>query len=181
VHTNEFGRVALPLMDALFRLARRLTGSGADAEDLVQQTYLKGFRCFGQLDDRSRCRAWMYRILRNLWLEQEGLRRSRPALVLQGGLEDQGEAEALWPAGDLEQELLAAGFSDEVEAALGALPETFRTVVLLADVEGLSYDDVAEVMGWPKGTVRSRLSRGRALLARHLQRSRRADARQGGA
>jgi RNA polymerase sigma-70 factor (ECF subfamily) len=155
--TPDFARLALPHLDGLYRVARRLTARAHEAEDLVQETYLEGFRCFGSLKDPQRCRAWLFRILRNRLFQQRARERARKVAP------DAGEA-----AGDLEREVLEAGYSDEVEGALRALPEEFRTALLLVAVEELSYEEVAEAMECPLGTVRSRVARGRALLGAAL-------------
>ncbi len=157
----DFAQLALPFMGALYRTACRLTARGAEAEDLVQETYLEGFRCYPSLKDPTRCRPWLFRILHNLWSERRARERSR-ALV---------RALVTQTDGDLEREMTESGYSDEVERALAALPDEFRTAVLLVTVEEMTYDEVAEVMGCPIGTVRSRVARGRALLANNLARA----------
>jgi RNA polymerase sigma-70 factor (ECF subfamily) len=157
-------------MDALYRTARRLTRTEADAKDLLQQTYLEACRSVKSLADPDRLRPWMFRILRNLWADEH--KRRRPTLEI-------SEVEPAVATGNLEEEVLREGFGDEVQAALAALPAEFRWAVVLVDVEGLSYDEAAQVMECPKGTVRSRLARAReALLARLAQP--RAMSRQGG-
>jgi RNA polymerase sigma-70 factor, ECF subfamily len=171
VDPAAFGRLALPLMDALYRTARRLTRSEADAQDLLQQTYLEAFRSVRTLADPGRMRAWMFRILRNLWADE----RRRPQAL------DLPESEL--PAaiiGNLEEEVLRAGFDDDVQAALGSLPAEFRWAVVLVDVEGMSYEEAAQIMDCPTGTVRSRLARAREALLARLHDSRPAAARQGG-
>jgi RNA polymerase sigma-70 factor, ECF subfamily len=143
-------------MDALYRTACRLSRGPAEAEDLVQETYLEGFRGYASLREPERCRAWLFRILHNIWSERQARDAARTSAF--PGTDD----------GDLEQEIAERGYSDEVEKALETLPEEFRTAVLLVTVEELSYAEVAEVMGCPIGTVRSRVARGRALLATAL-------------
>jgi RNA polymerase sigma-70 factor, ECF subfamily len=166
----DFCQLALPHMGALYRTATRLTSRPAEAEDLVQETYLEGFRSYASLRDPERCRAWLFRILHNLWTDRRRREGVRAAAHLDG--DAIGTALALPPVRDLEREILQAGYSDEVERALASLPEEFRTALLLVTVEELSYAEVAEVMGCPIGTVRSRLARGRALLATALATSR---------
>jgi RNA polymerase sigma-70 factor (ECF subfamily) len=160
---EDFGRLALPMLDSLYRTARRLSDSEADAEDLVQQTYLEACRSCHRLRSPSSCRAWLFTILRNLWREALARRYKRPMLALV-------DVEPLLAEESLEPAIIARAFSDETEHALRALPEEFRIAVLLADVEGLSYEEIAQVMDCPEGTVRSRLARGRALLATRLGR-----------
>jgi RNA polymerase sigma-70 factor, ECF subfamily len=154
----DFAQLALPFMGALYRTACRLTSRSSEAEDLVQETYLEGFRCYGSLKDPSRCRPWLFRILHNLWSERRTRERNRTLV----------RSLATRVEGNLEQEMIESGYCDEVERALAALPDEFRTAVLLVTVEEMSYDEVAEVMGCPIGTVRSRVARGRALLAANL-------------
>ena len=149
-------------MGALYRTACRLTARAAEAEDLVQETYLEGFRAYAGLRDLDRCRAWLFRILHNLWSERR-TRESARALAAKLDAKAAGAG-----AGNLEDELTGTGYSDEVAVALASLPEEFRTAVLLVTVEELSYGEVAEVMDCPIGTVRSRVARGRALLAAAL-------------
>jgi RNA polymerase sigma-70 factor (ECF subfamily) len=174
---DGFGRLALPSLDALYRTARRLTGSDSDAEDLVQQTFLEGFRSVHRLESPARCRAWLFGILRNLWRKGRLRARQRPTLAL---VDIDADDEILRTTGDPEQDLVRRTFSDEMERALGALPDDFRMAVLLFDVEGLSYAEVAMAMDCKEGTVRSRLARGRGLLAAQLARIERNRATNGG-
>ncbi len=153
----DFCQLALPHMGALYRTAVRMGGGPAEAEDLVQETYLEGFRCYGSLRDPERCRPWLFRILHNLWSERRARERARTGL----GTDDEAGR-------NLEREIVDSGYSEEMEAALKDLPEDFRTALLLVTVEEMSYAEVAEVMGCPIGTVRSRVARGRALLATAL-------------
>ena len=155
-------------MDALYRTACRLSRGLAEAEDLVQETYLEGFRSYPSLREPERCRPWLFRILHNLWSERRSREAARAAVWQSAGGADDGVAGRGSAHGDLEQEIAEVGYTDEVERALTTLPEDFRTAVLLVTVEEMSYAEVAEVMGCPIGTVRSRVARGRALLAAAL-------------
>jgi RNA polymerase sigma-70 factor, ECF subfamily len=148
-------------MGALYRTACRLVARAAEAEDLVQETYLEGFRSYPSLRDPERSRAWLFRILHNLWSE----RRARDGARALAAKLDPTANEL---RGNLEQELTDTGYSDEVAVALASLPEEFKTAVLLVTVEEMSYAEVAEVMSCPIGTVRSRVARGRSLLAAAL-------------
>jgi RNA polymerase sigma-70 factor (ECF subfamily) len=156
---SAFGRLALPLMDALYGTARRLTRSDADAKDLLQQTYLEAFRSWRTLSEADRIRPWIFRILRNVWADETRRCAGRPTLEL---------LDRAAPVGNLEEEVLRAGFCDEVSDALAALPADFRWAVVLVDIEGLSYDEAAMAMDCPKGTVRSRLFRAREALIGRL-------------
>ncbi len=150
---------------ALHRLARLLVRSAADAEDLVQETYARAFRGAAGFHPGTNLRAWLFRILRNAFLD--GRRReARMPLVADGeaALAEQPEGDgAGWLRGDAELERLRRVVGEELEAAVRALPEDARTVVLL-DAEGLSEAEIAEVMGCAQGTVKSRLFRARARL-----------------
>jgi len=145
-------------MGALYRTAARMTTRVAEAEDLVQETYLEGLRSFASLRDPGRCKAWLFRILHNLWSDRVAREQARR---LARGFE-------MRPPGDLEKEVLEGSYSDEVERELRGLPAEFRTALLLVTVEEMSYAEVAEVMACPIGTVRSRVARARAMLATAL-------------
>jgi len=157
-----FEAEALPHIDVLFRTAVRLTADRAEAEDLVQETFAQAWLSFRSYEPGTNCRAWLFKILMN---KLEHQRRRRYALLKRTAETD---AELLArtvayvpPVG---QELR----DEEVLAALGRLPASFREVVLLADVEEFSYREIAEILGVPAGTVMSRLSRGRKLLREML-------------
>ena len=163
---GEFEVVALVHLDALYRSALRLTHNRAEAEDLVQETCLRAFRSFHRFNPGTNCRAWLFTILRNAFLNQ--VRRGAHE-VLEGdtaGWESAVES-ATGPAaaeGHPEEELFQTILHGDVDRAIKALQLAFREVVVLADLEGLSYKEVAQVVGCPIGTVMSRLSRGRHLL-----------------
>jgi RNA polymerase sigma-70 factor, ECF subfamily len=157
-------------LDALHRLARSLTRSAADAEDLVQETYVRAFRGAAGFTRGSNLRAWLFRILRNAFLDlrrREGRAPPGPAAGDEAeGRPDPTAAEG-WLRGDAELERLRRVVGEEIEAALRTLSEDGRTVVLL-DLEGLDEAEIAEVMGCAPGTVKSRLSRARAVLRERL-------------
>ncbi len=158
-------------LDALHRLAHHLTSSAADAEDLVQETYARAFRGAARFEPGTDLRAWLFRILRNTFLD--GRRREeRSPLDLDAELAAATESlgggrEDGWLRGDAELERLRRVVGEEIEAALRTLSEDARTAVLL-DLEGLSEAEMAEVMGCPPGTVKSRLSRARLALRERL-------------
>lgn len=167
---SEFEDVALAHLDLLHRAALRLTRNRAEAEDLVQETWLRALRHFDQFDPGSNCRAWLLTILRNAFLNHV---RREGREILEGDL----VADGLGPA-RLEEVSVASSSPEEdffqtvlhgdVERALKSLPLPFRFVVTLADLEGLTYKEIAQVLGCPLGTVMSRLSRARHLLRKEL-------------
>ena len=166
---REFEQVALVHMDALFRSALRLTQNRAEAEDIVQDTWLRAFRSFHRFDPGTNCRAWLFTILRNAFLT----RRRRASHEVVG---DSTTSEETWgsvtdtdaPIRHPEDALLRSVVHGDVDRALKALPLAHREVVILADLEGLSYKEIAQVVDCPIGTVMSRLSRGRAQLRQRL-------------
>jgi RNA polymerase sigma-70 factor (ECF subfamily) len=162
--------VALVHLDALYHVALRLTRNRAEAEDVVQEAFLRAFRSFDRFNPGTNCRAWLFTILRNVFLNRV---RSQGREVLEaevGGL-DQVEVTTDTQVGrNPEEQFLQTMLHGDVDRALATLPLAFREAVLLVDIEGLTYREVAEVLDCPIGTVMSRLSRGRALLRRALGR-----------
>lgn len=163
---TTFLSLARPHFDALFRFARRLTRSHADAEDLAQTALLKAFEYRETLRDEGRIKPWLLRTARNLHLNR--IRDERPHLVLLDGSRP-GEGTAAEPQGNLEEELHERALPDELALALASLPEDQSSALWLREVEGLSYEEIAEVQQCPIGTVRSRLARARGALLEHLQ------------
>lgn len=170
-----FAELALPHMASLYNAALRMTRNPADAEDLVQETYLRAFRGFGGFEEGTNIKAWLYRILTNTYINSYRARKRRPdessdiddveALYLYRRL---GGLEGATAGRSAEEEVLDRFTEAEVKEALESLPEQFRIVVLLADVEGFSYKEIAEILGIPIGTVMSRLHRGRRGLQKRL-------------
>ena len=156
-------------LDALYRVALRLTHNRAEAEDVVQDAFLRAFRGFHRFDPGTNCRAWLFTILRNVFLNRV---RGQGREILEadiGGL-DQVEAADAHADQNPEEQFLNTMLHGDIDHALTTLPLAYREAVVLVDIEGLSYREVAEVVGCPVGTVMSRLSRGRALLRRALGR-----------
>lgn len=168
---QRFERDALPMLDQLYRAARRYTGNAADAEDLVQETMAKAYSAFHRFEDGTNIRAWLLRILTNTWINSYRKTQCRPGEVLSDGITDaQLAAQAGHSSAGLQSAELAALESlgdDEVRQALAQLREDQRLVVYYADVEELRYKDIALILDIPEGTVMSRLHRGRRAL-RHL-------------
>ncbi len=164
------GRDALAYADALYSLARYLTGNPADAEDLVQETYVHALRAAGQFMPGTNLKAWLFRILRNTFISLYRHQRLNPTV---GGLDTvdpvaQGPALEHLLLDDVEMDRLRKIVGDEIEQALMTLSEEARTVILL-DLEGLTEVEVAEVVGCAVGTVKSRLARARAALRLKLK------------
>jgi RNA polymerase sigma-70 factor (ECF subfamily) len=165
---ERFQRDAVPLVGQLFTGALRLTRNRADAEDLVQETMLRAYIGFGSFRPDSNLKAWLYRILHNTWINAYRKQQRRPAQVWMDNLTDRHAARyaATAPNGlrSAEVEVLEALPDTEIQAALLSLPEVFRMSIYYADVEGFSYAEIADIMGTSKGTVTSRLHRGRTRL-----------------
>jgi len=169
---ERFERDVLPLLPSLYGAALRMTRNPADAEDLVQDTYLRAFRGFSGFQEGTNLKAWLYRILTNSFINTYRKKQREPQTV--EGPDDIDE----WylfdrlggrnVEGSAEEEVLDRIPDSEVKAALESLPENFRLPVLLADVEGFSYKEIADIMGTPIGTVMSRLHRGRKALEKAL-------------
>jgi len=169
---ERFERDVLPLLPSLYGAALRMTRNPADAEDLVQDTYLRAYRGFEGFKEGTNLKAWLYRILTNSFINTYRKKQREPQTV--EGPDDLDE----WYLYDrlggrsvevsAENEVLDQIPDAEVKAALESLPENFRLAVLLADVEGFSYKEIAEIMDVPIGTVMSRLHRGRKGLEKAL-------------
>ncbi len=164
----------MPFMGALYSAALRMTRNPADAEDLVQETYLKAYRGYGGFEQGTNLKAWLYRILTNTYINQYRSRQRRPVETELDDVEDlflyrrlRG-LEAAAASRSAEDELLDQFSEAEIVEAFEDLPEAFRLAVLLADVEGFSYKEIAEILDIPIGTVMSRLHRGRKGLERRL-------------
>jgi RNA polymerase sigma-70 factor (ECF subfamily) len=169
-----FETTTMAYVDELYGTAVRLTRSERDAEDLVQDTYLRAYRAFHQFEPGTNCRAWLFKILTNTFIN--GYRRrikEREILDRQetGALDCSVHCrESMDRYASPDTRIHEGTLCDDVQAALEAVPEDFRTAVVLSDIEGLSYKEIAEIMGTPVGTVMSRLFRGRRLLRKSLWR-----------
>ena len=169
--TTRFERDALVFMDQLYSAALRYTKNPEDARDLLQDTYLKAFSSFHQFEEGTNLRAWLYRVLTTTFINTYRKGQRQPQLS-NGELEDWQVAEAQSHTSDLgksaEVQALENLPDSDIKRALQEIPEDFRIAVYLADVEGFSYKEIAEIVGVPSGTVMSRLHRGRKLLREKL-------------
>ncbi len=166
---DEFVAVAVGFLSAVYNAARRMTRNEHDAEDLAQETYVEAFRHASQLRDLSHCRAWLFGILRNRFVSNERRSRARAELVVVDGGADGPDASLAHEAmPQLERSMMARLTRLAIVEALRGLPDDLRTALCLCDVEGFTYEEIAEIMGCPIGTVRSRVARARARLAREL-------------
>ena len=169
-----FAEQAMPLMSSLYSGALRMTRNPADADDLVQETYLRAYRGFGGFQEGTNLKAWMYRILTNTYINAYRAKQRRPDETDLDEVEDLylyrrlGGLEAARSGRSAEDELMDTFSEAEVKTAIEELPENFRMAVLLADVEGFSYKEIAEILVIPIGTVMSRLHRGRKALQKAL-------------
>jgi RNA polymerase sigma-70 factor (ECF subfamily) len=172
---EEFERVALPHLDRMYQFALRLTRNPADARDVVQEAYYRAWRFWGGFKPGSNARAWLYKILYHVFLAERAGRKRREAPLP----EDEGADEVLlynqmvreggWKDPlDLSPERFGHLLGDEVRRALDRLPNEFKFPILLCDVDGMGYAEIARVIGCPVGTVRSRIARGRKRLQRDL-------------
>jgi RNA polymerase sigma-70 factor (ECF subfamily) len=168
----RFTELAMPIAPQLYSAALRMTRSAADAEDLVQETYLRAYRSFASFEEGTNLRAWLFRILTNTFINSY---RSKQRRVQETELDDIEDLYLYRRIGDsalasrsAEDTLFEMFTDDEVKGALEELPENFRIPVLLADVEDFSYKEIAEMLDVPIGTVMSRLHRGRKAMQKRL-------------
>ncbi|HEX7091306.1 MAG TPA: sigma-70 family RNA polymerase sigma factor [Longimicrobiales bacterium] len=173
---RSFEEEALPHLDAVYRFALRLAGSAADAEDLVQETFLRAYRSWEQYTPGTSAKSWLFTICRNTFLRQRERERRRDEVVQRAAREGDGpavpggELPLFMPAAqsDPEGELFRDMIDESILNAIERLPADFRDAVVLSDLEGLSYAEIASVLDIPVGTVKSRLFRGRRLLQQEL-------------
>jgi RNA polymerase sigma-70 factor (ECF subfamily) len=167
---KDFDEEIIPHMDALYNFALRLTTDPNDAEDLVQDTIVKAYRFFSSYEKGTNAKAWMFRILKNSFINNYRKTSKKPSQV------DYDEVSSYYESiraertetSDLESLMFREMMDDDLSTALTRLPEDFRTVVLLCDVDGYTYEEIANMLDVPIGTIRSRLHRGRNLLKTEL-------------
>lgn len=168
---RRFENEMLPHMDQLYSYAHYLTGDKEEANDLLQETYLKAYRFFDKFEEGTNAKAWLYRIMRNTYINEYRRVQRTPELV---EYDDQVSAYQMLPqpfdsTNDIREMIDAEMFDDDLSGAIAGLPEKFKSVIVLRDVEDLPYEEIAEILEVPIGTVRSRLHRARALLFTKLK------------
>ncbi|MEG8946328.1 sigma-70 family RNA polymerase sigma factor [Rosettibacter firmus] len=163
---EDFQKEAIPHMNALYNFALRLTGDEEDADDLVQETYLKAFRFFDKFEKGTNCKAWLFRIMKNSFINDYRKHIKEPNKVdyedVQNFYETIKSDEV--QSNHYEEDAFSKTLDDEISEAINKLPEDFRTVIILSDIEGFSYEEIADFVDIPVGTVRSRLHRARKML-----------------
>jgi RNA polymerase sigma-70 factor, ECF subfamily len=167
---EEFQNEALPHIGILYNYAYKMTGSRDDANDLLQETYLRAYRFFHKFEKGTNCKAWLFRIMKNLFINNYRKTQKTPGQVDYDEIENFFEtikSDRLDTA-DLQERVFNNLLDDEVTRALNSLQDDFKTVIILCDLEGLSYEEIADFVLCPIGTVRSRLHRARKLLAQKL-------------
>ena len=162
-----FESLAVPHMDSLYRFALYMSGDKNDAEDLVQDTYLRAYKFFDKFEKGTDCRVWLFRIMRNAFINKYRHDKGYPTMLSMSDIEE--DKLELPIVSSPEMGIADNDFSDEVYQAIAEMPEIFRSVVMLADVEELSYKEIAALTGHPIGTVMSRLHRGRSMLRQSLE------------
>ena len=168
---EDFEEEIIPHLDAMYNFALRLTSDPSDAEDLVQDTIVKAYRFFSSYEKGTNAKAWLFRILKNSYINNYRKQSKQPNQV------DYDEVSTFYETiraertdtSDLEDKMFRDLIDDDISQALDELPEDFRTVVLLCDVEGFTYEEIANMLDVPIGTIRSRLHRGRNLLKSQLK------------
>ena len=168
---KSFEAEALPHMEALYRTALRMTKNESDAEDLVQEAYVKAYRFWDRFEPGSNCRAWLFKIMTNIFINEYRSKSRSPMSVNVDELDDNflyGQLAVDETTRNPEQKLFSRIFDDDIKKAIESLPDDFRLVVVLAFLEGFSYQEIADIMDLQLGTVKSRLHRGRKLLQKAL-------------
>ncbi|MFC1554791.1 sigma-70 family RNA polymerase sigma factor [candidate division KSB1 bacterium] len=168
---EEFKVEALVHMDSLYNAALKLTHNPDDAKDLVQETYLKAFKFFEQFEPGTSCKAWLFKIQKNTFINKYRKKIKQPEHVDFDTVEpfvDLIKDKSSGEKRDIDEQIADRYLSDEINEALTKLPHDFKMVLLLSDMEGFSYKEIADIMECPIGTIRSRLSRARKIMHKYL-------------
>lgn len=167
---RTFEEEAVPHLSALYNYAVRMTRDRDDAADLVQDTFMKAFRFFDSFEQGTNCKAWLFRILKNTYINTYRKTSKGPDTVEYDVVEEFYDTikDSSVETSTLEQQLFEQALDDQVSDAIQRLPDDFRTVIILCDIEGFTYEEIAEFIDCPIGTVRSRLHRARKILAATL-------------
>ncbi|GJM30992.1 MAG: RNA polymerase sigma factor RpoE [Cyclobacteriaceae bacterium] len=170
-HDRIFEEEFLPQIDALYTFAYHLTYNEDDANDLVQETYLKAYRFIDSYHEGTNAKAWLFRILKNAFINQYRKKSKQPTKVdYEEIINYHDEEDSQYSSYlDLREEMFQGMMGDEVTTAINALPVDFRVVILLCDIEGFTYEEIAKIIDIPIGTVRSRLHRARNMLKEKLK------------
>jgi len=170
----DFSEGELPFRSQLYRSALRMTRSAEDAEDLLQETYLKAYRYYNRFEEGTNLKAWLFRIMKNTFINSYRRRKARPTVVefeeVRDALEETLGAEGVPHEQDPETVMMGRELDSGIREALEGLPHDYRMAVVLADLHGATYQEIADLLAVPVGTVMSRLYRGRRLLERALLR-----------
>lgn len=172
---ESFREEALPQLDAVYRFALRLAGSPSAAEDLVQETFYRAWRSWEQYTPGTKCKSWLFTICRNVFLRQRERSKRHDEILTEQTPDDPDSLSRENPIfaaskdSDPEGEFFRGIVDDEILDAIDELPEEYRTAVVLSDLEGMAYKEIADLMEIPVGTVKSRLFRGRRMLQERLR------------